>query len=288
MNVNVPRARLGDAELFLLDEGTFRLDGGAMFRVVPKVIWEKRCPPDAQNRILLAMRPLLVRAEDGTLVLVESGIGARRRDKKFRDMFDVREGPGIEAGLDAIGARPEDVSAVVVTHMHFDHIGGVVLADDPAGPRRLRFPNARLFVQRGELEDSRAGCDLCKASYVEDDWRLVEERGQIAVVDGAAEVAPGVSVEVTGGHTASHQIVRVRSGGRDAVFWGDLIPTSAHIRPHYVMAYDLDPIRAWGAKRELVPRAVEESWVSVFYHDPETPFGRVVPDGRDYRVEAVV
>src|SRR5262249_52472487 len=121
----IPRATLGELELVLLDAGTFRLDGGAMFRVVPQVLWEKRCPPDELNRILLAMRPLLVRAGDGSWVLVESGIGARRRDAKFIDMFDVREGPGLAASLAEAGVKPEEISKVVVTHMHFDHIGGV-------------------------------------------------------------------------------------------------------------------------------------------------------------------
>ena len=280
----IPRARVGQAELFLLDDGTFRLDGGAMFRVVPKALWERRCPADERNRILLALRPLLVRAEDGTWILVESGIGARRRDARFREMFDVREGPGLDAGLAAAGARAEDVSLVIVTHLHFDHVGGVV-TDDAARPR---FPNARLVVQKGELEDSGAGCDLCRASYVEDDWRALRSEGRLVIVDGDAEVAKGVSVRVTGGHTASHQIVEVASGGERAVFFGDLVPTSAHLRPHYVMAYDLYPVRCFEAKRELVARAVEERWLSVFYHDPATPFGRVVADGRDYRVEAAI
>ena len=283
----IPRARLGGVEVFLLDEGTFRLDGGAMFRVVPKVLWEKKCPADDRNRILLAMRPLLVRALDGSWILVESGIGPRRRDAKFREMFDVREGPGIEAGLAELGVRPEDISQVVVSHMHFDHVGGVIAAESPAGERRLRFPNARLVVQKGELQDAHAPCDLCRASYVEDDWKLLRDGERLRIVDGAAELAPGVSVHVTGGHTQAHQIVEAGEGRERAIFWGDLIPTSAHLRPHFVMAYDLYPVACFEAKRRLVKQAVDERWVSVFYHDPESPFGRVVPDGKDYRVEAI-
>src|SRR5262249_28231175 len=150
-----------------------------------------------------------------------------------------------------------------------------------------RFPNARLVLQKGELDDAYAGCDLCKASYVEEDWKLLREHELVNVVDGDADIAPGVRVVKTGGHTASHQIVEVGTGHSKAVFWGDLIPTSAHIRPHWVMAYDLYPMRVWEAKRELVARAVEQKWVSVFYHDPVSPFGVVVPDGKDFRVEAV-
>ena len=247
-----------------------------MFRVVPKVLWDKRSPADEQNRILLAMRPVLVRAGDGSYVLVESGIGARRRDPKFIDMFDVREGPGLLASLAQAGVKPEQVSKVVLTHMHFDHIGGAHL-----------LPNAKLVVQKGELDDSYAQCDLCKASYIESDWKALKDAGRIEIVDGTAEIAPGVTVQVTGGHTRAHQIVRFESGGRRGVFWGDLIPQAAHIRPNWVMAYDLFPMQVWEAKKELVERAVSEKWVNVIYHEPHTPFGTICKDGRDFRVEAI-
>lgn len=283
----IPRATLGELELLLLDAGTFRLDGGAMFRVVPKALWERKSPADEQNRILLAMRPVLVRAADGTWVLVESGIGARRRDPKFLDMFDVREGAGLAASFAEAGVRPEDVSKVVVTHMHFDHIGGVVTVGPNGKSRLAQFPNAKLVVQKGELDDSGANCDLCKASYVEEDWKLLRDAGKLEVVDGDAEIAPGISVQRTGGHTRAHQIVRFESGGKKGAFWGDLIPQAAHLRPHYVMAYDLYPVAVWEAKKELVERAVSERWLNVFYHEPTTPFGHVCKDGRDYRVEAI-
>jgi glyoxylase-like metal-dependent hydrolase (beta-lactamase superfamily II) len=149
------------------------------------------------------------------------------------------------------------------------------------------FPNAKLVVQKGELEDAYAGCDLCKASYVEDDWKAWRDAGRLEVVDGDAEIAPGISVVKTGGHTRAHQIVRLSSAGQQGVFWGDLVPTSAHLKPHFVMAYDLYPMDVWQAKKELVARAVEQRWLSVFYHDPKTPFGRVARDGKDYRVEAI-
>ena len=283
----IPRATLGELELCLLDAGTFRLDGGAMFRVVPRALWEKRCPPDAQNRILMAMRPLLVRAGDGSWVLVETGIGARRREPKFIDMFDVHEGAGLAASLAEAGVRPDEISKVVVTHMHFDHIGGVVVAGPDGRSRLAQFPNARLVVQKGEFEDAYAQCDLCKASYVEDDWKLLRESGKLDVIDGDVEVAPGIRVQVTGGHTRAHQIVRFSSGGREGVFWGDLIPMAAHVRPHYVMAYDLYPVAVWEAKKELVERAVSERWLNVIYHEPTTPFGTLCKDGRDFRVEAI-
>lgn len=270
---------LGETRLDLLDEGRFRLDGGAMYRVVPKALWERKSPADDRNRIQMAMRPLLVRAGE-EVILIESGIGPERRDAKFSDQCAIEPGPGIEAGLSELGLDASSITKVVLTHMHFDHGGG--LLDANGG---LRFPNATIVVQKDELEDSAEGCPLCRASYVEVDYAPIEEAHRFEVVEGDCEIAPGVKLEVTGGHTRAHQIARVEAGGETAVFWGDLIPTHLHLRPHYVMAYDLYPRDSWEAKRRLVPQAVEEGWFNIFYHDPEAPLGRAVADGRSYRIE---
>jgi glyoxylase-like metal-dependent hydrolase (beta-lactamase superfamily II) len=270
--------KIGDIEVRPLDVGTFRLDGGAMFRVVPRVLWEKTCPPDDANRILLAMKPLLVRALDGTWVLVESGIGSHR-DDKFKSMFDVKA-TGLIPAIQAAGVALEEVTKIVVTHMHFDHIGGIMGG-------LYMFPNAKLVVQKGELADAHAQCDLCKASYIEADWRSWVADNALEVVDGNVAIAPGIEVVKTGGHTRSHQIVKFRSNGATGVFWGDLVPMTAHIKPHWVMAYDLFPMDCWEAKKELVSRAVDEMWIQFFYHEPGAAAGRVVRDGRDYRLEAL-
>lgn len=270
---------LGDLRLDLLDAGAFRLDGGAMFRVVPRVLWERQHPPDALNRIRLAMRPLLVRTP-GATVLVDAGIGPELRDATFRERLGVEEGPGLLEQLQARGVTPEQVDLVVLTHMHFDHGGGLVGPDGAP-----RFPNARVVVQGREWEDAHDDCPLCRASYVASDYRTLEEADLLERLDGDAELTPGVSVQVTGGHTRAHQIVKVQGGGRTAVFWGDLIPTAAHLRPHYVMAFDLYPVQAWEAKRDLLAQALEEEWVHAFYHEPHQPLGTVRREGRDYRVE---
>lgn len=276
---------VGGVRLDLLDEGSFRLDGGAMFRVVPKLLWERTCPPDALNRIGLAMRPLLVRTP-GRTVLIDCGIGPERRDAKMTDQLAIEAGAGVEAGLTRLGLAPSDVDLVVLTHLHFDHAGGLTRLDAD-GQERLRFPNARVVAQKIELDDSRDDCPLCRGSYRTGDTRLVQEAGLLDLVEGDGEVAPGVRLEVTGGHTRAHQLVRIEADGETIVFWGDLIPTAAHLRPHYVMALDLYPRDCWAKKAALVPRAVEEGWVQVFYHDLHTPIGRAHPDGRSYRVEAL-
>lgn len=272
--------QLGETRVDLLDGGGLALDGGAMFRVVPRALWEKVAPPDARNRVRLAMRPMLVRAA-GRVVLVDTGIGPERRDAAFADRVGLEPAPPLEAQLGALGLEPGDVDQVVLTHLHFDHAGGLLRADGAP-----RFPRARVVVQRQELEDAAADCPLCRASYVQDDWRALVDR--MDLLDGDAEVAPGVRVQRTGGHTRGHQVVRVDGphGGPGVVFWGDLVPTAAHLQPHWVMGFDLFPMDAWAAKRDLLPPAIDAGWVHALYHEPATPFGRVVGEGRGQRVVA--
>lgn len=271
--------RLGDdVRVDLLDGGGLRLDGGAMFRVVPRALWEKVAPPDAQNRVGLAMRPLLVRTATSTII-VDTGIGAERREAAFLERLAVRPGPPLEEQLAALGVAPDEVDRVVLTHLHFDHAGGLLRPDG-----RPRFPRARVAVQRDELDDAGADCPLCRASYVRDDWRSID----FDLLEGDAELTPGVRVLRTGGHTRAHQVVRVDGGGETLMAWGDLVPTAAHLRPHWVLGYDLYPVEAWTAKQALLPPAIEAGWLHVLYHEPERPLGRLVPtaDGRDHRVEA--
>lgn len=257
----------------LLDGGSLALDGGAMFRVVPRALWERLMAPDERNRVRLAMRPMLVRT-GGRALLVDTGIGPERRDAAFADRVGLAPARPLEEQLADLGLSPGDVDLVVLTHLHFDHAGGLLRADGAP-----RFPRARVVVQRQELEDAGAECPLCKASYVQDDWRPLLDR--IDLLDGDAEVAPGVRVERTGGHTRGHQVVRVQGapGAPGVVFWGDLVPTAAHLRPHWVMAFDLYPVEAWEKKRDLLAPAIEQGWVHALYHEPVTPLGRVV-DGQ--------
>ncbi|NIP83756.1 MAG: MBL fold metallo-hydrolase [Gemmatimonadetes bacterium] len=248
-----------------------------MFGVVPKPLWEKRIPADERNRIPLALRCLLVETPDA-LVLVDTGIG-NKEDEKFREIYGV-ENDGSPTRLeDAIrdaGHEPGDVDVVISTHLHFDHAGGNTLRDAD-GRVRPAFPGARHVVQRGELAFARRDNERVRASYMPGHYEPVDEAGLWELVDGPAEIVPGVSVRPTPGHTPHHQSVILRSGGETACFLADLVPTTAHLPLPWIMGYDLEPLVTLESKRALLGRARDEDWLLIFEHDPAVPWGRLDP-----------
>ena len=279
------RYRLGHLDLAILRDGHFRLDGGAMFGVVPKPLWEKKSPPDARNRIDLGLNCLLVRG-GGRTALVDTGIGDKW-DAKHRDIYGIERAPGIEAGLRDLGLAADEVDLVVNTHLHFDHAGGnTVAAAD--GTLRLAFPRARYVVQRGNLlEEALAPNELRRASYLPENFAPVREADRFDLVEGDVEVAPGISVVVTGGHQKWHQAVIVESAGQRAIFLGDLVPTAAHVNPPFIMAYDHYPLETLAKKKELLGRAAEGGWLVVLEHERGVPAGRVHRDGERFRWEPI-
>ena len=260
--------KLGNFSIHACMDGLFRLDGGAMFGVVPRVLWEKTDPPDEKNRILMTLRSLLIRTSE-TNVLVDTGIGGKG-DQKFREIFMIDRDPPLEGSLAAHGLRPEDIDVVINTHLHLDHAGGNTrVADD--GNIVPAFPRAKYVIHRGEWEDATNPDERTRGSYITDDYLPLEGRkGAIEFVDGDGEieVVAGVSVVVTGGHTAFHQCVKVESEGKVALFLADLIPMASHLPLPYITAYDLVPQETLRAKKRLLNRAVDEGWLVVFQHDP--------------------
>ena len=287
MSTSSPRTetrRVGNLTLHTIHAGVQQLDGGAMFGVVPKPLWERRIPAVARNRIPLAMRTLLVEHDDG-LVLVDAGLG-NKEDAKFRDIYGVdNAGAGgrtwLEDGLRALGHAPEDVRVLVNTHLHFDHAGGDTYRDE-AGAVRLTFPNARHVVQRGELAYATSTNERTAASYLPHNIAPAVAAGAFDLVEGATTVVPGVRVEPTPGHVPHHQSVLVESGGETVCFLGDLVPTAAHLPLPWIMGYDVEPLVTLESKRWLLARAAGEGWVVVFEHDPDVDYGRVAHDGRQY------
>jgi glyoxylase-like metal-dependent hydrolase (beta-lactamase superfamily II) len=265
--------RVGRLTCHALEAGMVRLDGGSMFGVVPKPLWERRTTPDERNRISLALRCLLVEHPDG-LVLIETGLG-NKESAKFKDIYGVaNEGQDgrtqLEAALAALGHAPADVRWVINTHLHFDHAGGNTYRDQD-GTVHPSFPNARYVVQRGELAFASHPNERTQASYLPHNFAAVP----FDLVDGDAEVVPGIRCLPTPGHTPFHQSVLVASGGEQACFLADLVPTTAHLPLPWIMGFDVEPLVTLESKRRLYARAEAEGWLLVFGHDPRVAAGRL-------------
>ncbi|HEY3197972.1 MAG TPA: MBL fold metallo-hydrolase [Nitrospirales bacterium] len=266
--------KLGKFDIQPVTDGRFRLDGGAMFGVVPKVIWQRCCQPDDQNRIQLGLNCLLIRSGRKN-VLIDTGLGDKE-DAKFQEMFAVERIPPLRDSLKAQGLSPEDIYMVINTHLHFDHAGGNTVREE--GSVVPTFPKAKYIVQRGEYEDAARANERTRASYRRENFTPVAHVDQWEFVDGETEVLPGVTVMVTEGHTRCHQSIKIESEGQVAFYLGDLIPTVSHLPLPYIMGYDLYPLQTLETKRWVLDRALNENWLLVFEHDPRVVMGRVRKD----------
>jgi glyoxylase-like metal-dependent hydrolase (beta-lactamase superfamily II) len=270
--------KVGHLTCHALEGGRQHLDGGAMFGIVPKVLWQRRIPPDERNRIPLALRCLLVEHDDG-LVLIDTGIGNKENDK-FIDIYGVQNAGAngrtqLEDALRQLGHGPDDVRWVINTHLHFDHAGGDTWLD-PAGKVGLAFPKARYVVQQGELDFARNTNERTAASYLAHNFENVP----FQLVDGEAQVLPSIRVLPTPGHVPYHQSVLIESGGERACFVADLVPTSAHLPLPWIMGYDLEPLITLETRRRFYRRAEAEEWLLVFEHDPTVVSGRLGKEGK--------
>lgn len=263
--------QLGRVEISPIQGGFFRLDGGTMFGVVPKALWEKQARADAHNRVRLACNCLLVRTPD-VLAVVDSGFGTRM-DARTRDLYGAEEHPSLLDSLKDTGATPADVDLVVLTHLHFDHLAGALF--QKGTELKPTFPRATHCVQRGEWRDAADGRSTMKSSYRPGDLQALEEQVTLQLLYGDSELTPHLSTFLTGGHTEWHQGVAISGDGQRLVYPGDLIPTRAHLRTYWNMAYDMFPLQTIERKNQLIADAVRHEWVVAWDHDPGTPWSRL-------------
>ncbi len=263
---------LAGYQIDLVDAGRLGLDGGAMFGIVPKPLWEKRIPPDDRNRIPLAMRCLLLRGH-GRVLLVDTGVGRKESDK-FESIYAVdHEHSTLLGSLAALGVAAEDVTDVVLTHLHFDHAGGATTRD-PDGTLRPTFPEATYHVQRAHWAWAHES-EREAASFLPENMDPLEAAGQLALLDGDEPPAPGLRLHVVNGHTRAQQLVRVHDERQSLLFAADLVPTAAHVPPLWIMAYDVEPLATLAEKRRVLAEAAEGDWTLVFEHDPVVATARV-------------
>lgn len=275
---------IGQIKIHSVSDGTFRLDGGAMFGVVPRNIWEKTNPPDEKNRVVLGINPLLIQAE-GKNILVDTGIGDKG-DEKFNSIYRVDKKDTLFRSLASLSLSPEDIDIVICTHLHFDHCGGNTIKEN--GIAVPAFPNARYIVQRGEWEAATVPNERTRASYRPEDFLPLLDSGQLDLIEGDGEIVKGVAVFRTSGHNRDIQLVSIRSEGKTAVFLGDIIPTTTHLRLPFIMGYDLFPLDTLKAKKEIMTQAALDRWLLIFEHDPDAKMGYIRMDNNEPEFEKVV
>ncbi|MEO0098096.1 MAG: MBL fold metallo-hydrolase [candidate division WOR-3 bacterium] len=262
--------KFGNFEIYPILDGYFALDGGAMFGIIPKVLWQRTNPADEKNRITLALRTLLVKTPD-CLILIDTGIGDKF-DEKFSDIYKVDKAGGLEKSLAELKINPRDIDIVINTHLHFDHAGGNTQYDEK---REVlpKFPKAKYLIQEKEWQAANQPDCRSRASYLKENFLPLRDYGNLSLITGDYQVTEGVEVILTGGHTEGHQIVLITTKEKKIVYWGDLIPTVSHLNIPYIMGYDLFPLVTMKKKEEFLARAKAERWLMVFEHDPKVAIG---------------
>lgn len=277
--------QFGDYRVEIIPDCEFRLDGGAMFGVVPRNLWSKPCPPDDQNRIRMNMNCLFI-AAGSERILIDTGIGDKWSDK-HRAMYGINRVRSLNESLETIaGVTSSDITIVINTHLHFDHAGGNTVFDE-SGKAVPSFPNARYLISRAEYEHAEAPTDRDRASYFAENWLPLRDSGQLELKGAEYEVVPGLRMETQAGHNRSMQCPRLESRGETLFGFADLVPMRAHVPFAWVMGYDLYPVETVEAKKKLLPQAARENWTCLFYHDPDQALGKVVEQSGKFQVLAL-
>lgn len=265
--------RFGDYRIEIISDTEFRLDGGAMFGVVPRVLWERVSPPDEQNRVRMQTYCLFVETPTEK-ILIETGMGEKWTEKQSKIYGINRTKTFAENLFDKTGYKPDDISIVVNTHLHFDHCGGNTLLNE-SNEIVPAFPNARYFVSKNEFNHATNPTMRDQASYISENWEVLKKTGQLELKSSVYEVVSGITMTEMRGHNGTMQTVRIESGGGILYSFSDLIPTTHHIPLPWIMGYDLFPLETLANKQKLLPLALQENWLCWFYHDADTPLCRL-------------
>lgn len=295
--------QFGDYRFEIVPDSEFRLDGGAMFGVVPRVLWEKKCPPDDLNRIKLQMNCVFIDTGKEK-ILIETGIGEKWSEKQTEIYGIFREKPFAETLFERTGCAPKDITIVVNTHLHFDHAGGNTILSEPSALlNRLtdedlhadyasfhelnnvkavpQFPNARYFVSKSEFNAAENPHERDRASYLSENWLPLQESGQLELKPDNYVVVEGLEMITERGHSQTMQTWKLTRGGETIYGFADLIPTTAHLSLPWIMGYDLYPTETLEFKKKILPQAAREHWICLFYHDFKTPLCRLTEiDGK--------
>lgn len=282
--MRIEKIALGGFEIYGLTDGNFYLDGGTMFGVVPKILWEKKSPADKKNRIKLALNSILIKIKK-ELILVETGIGSKL-SQEFSEIYAVKRKPGLLASLRELGFEPEDIHFVINTHLHFDHCGGNTLENE-RGQIVPTFPKAKYIIQKGEWEFALNPNERDSPSYLVENFLPLEKYGLLELIEGDREIREGVKAVLAPGHTAFHQCVKVESEGKILFYLGDMVPTSTHIGLSYIMSYDLFPLETLANKKRFYEQAIKEDWIFAFDHDPAHYFGKVKKINNKYEFKTL-
>jgi len=254
--------KIGDYEILMADDGTFKLDGGAMFGVVPKTIWQKFFKPDDQNRIELSTNTLIIRYKKFT-ALVDLGMGDKFDEKQLA-IYDIKREKNLIQNLEGMGIHRDEVTHVIITHGHLDHTGWATMrVKNSIIPT---FPNAKYYFQEDTYEEIKFPNEKTRPNYNYLNFENLDD--QLEIIRGDEEIFPGLELMKTGGHTKGHQVPILRAGNRTVIYFGDLLPTASHIKPAYIMAYDLYPMDTFYKKKELLEKAYEEQWIITLEHEP--------------------